>query len=477
MSKLNVGTLRPSEAFTVPKQSTSTRNNTDHQVGSIIYNTDTNSAQVLTANNGWLNMGKGKVTASGGTETTPGDGFKYHAYTQTGNTYNFNISSVGFGATIELLVVAGGGGGGGSHGGGGGGGGGGVLWQPQWFPVVGDYQVRVGAGGLGGPTGSFFTNGYYYTGQGDGTFFHGRRGEDSYIRKTNDSQITFLAIGGGGGMESFYTNNEQRTKTTSNYWSKSDGFEERDGGSGGGSGDHYSGVQGWESHNTGGRCTQGNFGGYGYGNSGGGRFAWGVGPHNGPYNRRDVSGIAQFPEGVAHANGGFMPRYRGMNGHGQDTGHGQPHEAAGGGGAGGYELGRNGSNTDYGQVNWPALVKGWSQSAPGSGGPGRYFPGFEAWGTTEINGTSGDKGWFGGGGDGGQYYYTTNGQRGPNNKGGGGGQGSHYDPNYNQVAGDGLPNTGGGGGGGSQNNAGGGSQVGNPAGSGGSGIVLIRYKV
>ena len=477
MSKLNVGTLRPSEAFTVPKQSTSTRNNTDHQVGSIIYNTDTNSAQVLTANNGWLNMGKGKVTASGGTETTPGDGFKYHAYTQTGNTYNFNISSVGFGATIELLVVAGGGGGGGSHGGGGGGGGGGVLWQPQWFPVVGDYQVRVGAGGLGGPTGSFFTNGYYYTGQGDGTFFHGRRGEDSYIRKTNDSQITFLAIGGGGGMESFYTNNEQRTKTTSNYWSKSDGFEERDGGSGGGSGDHYGGVQSWETHNTGGRCTQGNFGGYGYGNSGGGRFAWGVGPHNGPYNRRDVSGIAQFPEGVAHANGGFMPRYRGMNGHGQDTGHGQPHEAAGGGGAGGYELGRNGSNTDYGQVNWPALVKGWSQSAPGSGGPGRYFPGFEAWGTTEINGTSGDKGWFGGGGDGGQYYYTTNGQRGPNNKGGGGGQGSHYDPNYNQVAGDGLPNTGGGGGGGSQNNAGGGSQVGNPAGSGGSGIVLIRYKV
>ena len=475
MSKLNVGTLRPSEAFTVPKQSTSTRNNTDHQVGSIIYNTDTNSAQVLTANNGWLNMGKGKVTASGGTETTPGDGFKYHAYTQTGNTYNFNISSVGFGATIELLVVAGGGGGGGSHGGGGGGGGGGVLWQPQWFPVVGDYQVRVGAGGLGGPTGSFFTNGYYYTGQGDGTFFHGRRGEDSYIRKTNDSQITFLAIGGGGGMESFYTNNEQRTKTTSNYWSKSDGFEERDGGSGGGSGDHYSGVQGWESHNTGGRCTQGNFGGYGYGNSGGGRFAWGVGPHNGPYNRRDVSGIAQFPEGVAHANGGFMPRYRGMNGHGQDTGHGQPHEAAGGGGAGGYELGRNGSNTDYGQVNWPALVKGWSQSAPGSGGPGRYFPGFEYWGTTETNGTSGNRGWFGGGGDGGQYWYTTNGARGPNNKGGGGGAGC-YGYNNSVAATSGIANTGGGGGGGSSNNTGGGNQGGFHGGDGGSGIVLIRYK-
>ena len=475
MSKLNVGTLRPTEAFTVPLQNTSTRNNTDHQVGSIIYNTDTNSAQVLTANDGWLNMGKGKVVASGGTETTPGDGYKYHAYTQTGNTYTFTISSVGFGATIELLVVAGGGGGGGSHGGGGGGGGGGVLWQPQWFPVVGDYQVRVGAGGIGGPTGSYFTNGYYYTGQGDGNFFHGLRGEDSYLRKSNDSQITFLAIGGGGGMESFYTNNEQRTKTSTNYWNKSDAFEERDGGSGGGSGDHYSGVQSWETHNTGGRCTQGNFGGYGYGNSGGGRFAWGVGPHNGPYNRRDVSGIAQYPSGTAHSNGGFMPRYRGMNGHGQDTGHGQPHEGAGGGGAGGYELGRNGSNTDYGQVNWPATVKGWSDSAPGSGGPGRYFAGFESWGTTETNGTSGTRGWFGGGGDGGQYWYNTNGDRGPNNKGGGGGAGAHQHNGY--YATNGLANTGGGGGGGSQNNAGGGSQTGEPAGSGGSGIVLIRYKV
>ena len=67
MSQLNVGTLRPSEAFTVPLQSTSVRNNTNHAVGSIIYNTDTNAAQVLTANDGWLNLGKGKVIATGGT--------------------------------------------------------------------------------------------------------------------------------------------------------------------------------------------------------------------------------------------------------------------------------------------------------------------------------------------------------------------------------------------------------------------------
>ena len=146
----------------------------------------------------------------------------------------------------------------------------------------------------------YYTNGYYYTGQGDGNFFHGRRGEDSYLRKTNDSQITFLAIGGGGGMESFYTNNEQRTKTSTNYWGQSDAFDERDGGSGGGSGDHYTGVQSWVTHNTGGRCTQGNFGGYGYGNSGGGRMANGVGPHNGPYNRKSNG---EYPSGNGGGDG------------------------------------------------------------------------------------------------------------------------------------------------------------------------------
>ena len=471
MSKLNVGTLRPSEAFTVPIQNTSTRNSTDHQVGSIIYNTDTNAAQVLTSGNGWLNLGKGKVIASGGTESTSG-GFKYHAFTQTGNNFTFTITSVGFLASIELLVVAGGGGGGGSHASGGGGGAGGILWQPQWFPEPGTYTVRVGAGGVGGKTGSYYTNGYYYTGQGDGSFFHGRRGEDSYLRKNDDSQITFLAIGGGGGMESFYTNNEQRSKTPTNYWNKPDGHEEKNGGSGGGSGDHYSGVQSWVTHNLGGRSTQGNFGGYGYGNSGGSRYAYGPGPHNGPYGRKNNG---DYPQGNAGGDGGFVPRYRGMNGHGQDNGHSQPHEGAGGGGAGGYELGHNGSNTDYGQVNWPALVKGWSRTAPGSGGPGRYFPGFESWGTTETNGTTGNRGWFGGGGDGGQYWYTTNGQRGPNNKGGGGGAGC-YGYNNSVAATNGLANTGGGGGGGSSNNTGGGNQGGFHGGDGGSGIVLIRYK-
>ena len=133
MSKLTVGTLRPSEAFTVPLQTTAERNAANHVVGAIIYNTDTGAAQVLTSNNGWLNLGKGKIQATGGTVTEPGDGYKYHAYTQTGSTYTFSVTSVGFQASIELLVVAGGGGGGGSHGGGGGGGAGGVVWQPQWF--------------------------------------------------------------------------------------------------------------------------------------------------------------------------------------------------------------------------------------------------------------------------------------------------------------------------------------------------------
>ena len=475
MSKLNVGTLRPTSAFTVPKQTTAVRNATDHPVGAIIYNTTTNAAQVLTANDGWLNLGKGKVTATGGTISEPGNGWKYHVFTNTSAPTTFEITSVGFQAYCEVLVVAGGGGGGGSHSGGGGGGAGGILWQPQWFPAVGTYSVTVGAGGQGGPPGSFYTSGYYYTGQGDGNFFHGRRGGNSSITLNTDPQLKFIAIGGGGGMESFYTNNEQRSKTTTNFWGNTDGLEERDGGCGGGSGDFYEGVQGWPTHNTGGRCVQGNFGGYGYGNGGGSRYAYGIGPQNGPYPRKNDG---SYPQGNGGGDGGFVPRYYGMNGHGQDSTHGQPHEGAGGGGCGGFELGRNGSDLSYGNnINWPATVRGWGYYAPGSGGPGRFFPGFEYWGTNETNGTSGTLGWFGGGGDGGQYYYTTNGQRGPNNKGGGGGQGSHWDPNYNQAASNGLPNTGGGGGGGSSNNNGGGTGGGTFAGTGGSGIVIIRYKV
>jgi len=469
MSSINVDILKPTSAFTIPKVTTAQRNAGSYTNGSIIYNTDTNVAQVLTATKGWLNIGSGKIIATGGTKTTPGDGWVYHAFTSTG-TSTFEITSVGFQAYCEVLVVAGGGGGGGSHSGGGGGGAGGIVWNPIWYPKTGIYTVTVGAGGLGGPPGSFNTNGYYYTGQGDGTFFHGRRGGNSSIVHSTDSQLRMLAIGGGGGMESFYTNNSQRSVGNSN----GTGHEERDGGCGGGSGDFYQGIQSWVTHNTGGRTIQGNFGGFGYGNSGGSRYAFGVGPHNGPYGRKPNG---DYPQGNGGGDGGYVPVYNGMNGHGQDYTHGQPHEGAGGGGCGGYELGRMGSDTNgSANVNWPANVRGWGASAPGAGGPGRFFPGFIYWGTNQTNGTSGTLGWFGGGGDGGQYYYTTNGQRGPNNKGGGGGQGSHWDPNYNQAAGNGLPNTGGGGGGGSSNNNGGGVQGGTRAGSGGSGIVIIRYK-
>ena len=122
MSQLNVGTLRPSEAFTVPLQTTAERNATNHAVGAIIYNTNTNAAQVLTSNDGWLNLGKGKVVASGGTVSEPGNGWKYHVFTNTSGTGTFTVTSVGFQAYAEVLVVAGGGGGGGSHSGGGGGG-------------------------------------------------------------------------------------------------------------------------------------------------------------------------------------------------------------------------------------------------------------------------------------------------------------------------------------------------------------------
>ena len=59
------------------------------------------------------------VVAAGGTETIPGDGYKYHTFTSNGTLV------VTTGGDVECLVIAGGGGGGSFAGGAGGAGG----WQ------------------------------------------------------------------------------------------------------------------------------------------------------------------------------------------------------------------------------------------------------------------------------------------------------------------------------------------------------------
>ena len=216
---------------------------------------------------------------------------------------------------------------------------------------------------------------------------HGKKGGNSTF-----GDIT--AIGGGGGNESFYTNSIFK-----------------DGGSGGGGGDYYTGVSsgGW----LGGNAQQGNSGGgIGYGNPGGSR---------GP--------------GGPTAN--------------EDGTHAQPHEGAGGGGAGGVPTGGN-------------------SSTPSNGGIGRQYTQFAAWGSPA--------GWFSGGGGGGWYYYGPHTKTNTNVGGyfGGGGKGADAGPGFD--AGDltgmaGVPNSGGGGGGGSGNNNG---RWG--FNKGGSGIVVLRYQ-
>jgi hypothetical protein len=82
------------------------------------------------------------LSATGGTVSTPGNGFKYHTFTSPGN---FVVS--GGSAFIELLMIAGGGGAGAPLGSGGGGGG---LVNHNAFQVSpGTYPVAVGAGGAG----------------------------------------------------------------------------------------------------------------------------------------------------------------------------------------------------------------------------------------------------------------------------------------------------------------------------------------
>ena len=86
------------------------------------------------------------LSATGGTTTTPGNGYKYHFFTSPGT---FTVSSRGnLGGTIDYVLIAGGGGGG--YDDGGGGGAGGYVENLSYITSVGDYPITIGAGGAGG---------------------------------------------------------------------------------------------------------------------------------------------------------------------------------------------------------------------------------------------------------------------------------------------------------------------------------------
>lgn len=79
---------------------------------------------------------------SGGTVTTPGDGYEYHDFTSNGTLV---VSTEGY---LEYLMVGGGAGGGGSICGGGGAGGEGFLVVKVM--AAGSYAIVIGVGGAGG---------------------------------------------------------------------------------------------------------------------------------------------------------------------------------------------------------------------------------------------------------------------------------------------------------------------------------------
>ena len=78
------------------------------------------------------------------TPYTPGDGYQYYVFTNTGT---FTVSNTSL-SNADILVV-GGGGAGGQNNGGGGGGGGAVVYSPNITIPVSSYNITVGTGGTG----------------------------------------------------------------------------------------------------------------------------------------------------------------------------------------------------------------------------------------------------------------------------------------------------------------------------------------
>ena len=122
----------------------------------------------------------GLITATGGTQFVPGDGFKYHLFLEPGT---FEVLGYGDVAphTIDFLCVAGGGAGGNSQGGGGGAGGI-VEGSIPKDPTIPEYDITVGAGGATTP----------------GSNTDGGSGGDSKIEYPGGPNYV-LAKGGGGG--------------------------------------------------------------------------------------------------------------------------------------------------------------------------------------------------------------------------------------------------------------------------------------
>ncbi len=137
------------------------------------------------------------AVVSGGTVTTPGDGYQYHTFTTSG-TLAISSSAI----TADVLVV-GAGGAGGRNFGGGGGGGGGVLFHASQSIAVGSYAVTVAPTAALGSAGTASSIGSLYSATGGaagggvvGSGFGANSGGSSGV-PTSSSNSTANAGGSG----------------------------------------------------------------------------------------------------------------------------------------------------------------------------------------------------------------------------------------------------------------------------------------
>ena len=150
---------------------------------------------------------KGPLTASGGTLTEPGNGYKYHFF---GGGGTFEILELGNGK-IDLIMIAGGGGGGNDDGGGGGAGG--MIEKLEFSIAQQTYPIVIGGGGSGGTYPTRPNNG-------------------------SDTTAFSLTAKGGGFGGGAYTGSGAPSQPNG-YWNAGN-----PGGSGGGSGDDGAGGAG-----------------------------------------------------------------------------------------------------------------------------------------------------------------------------------------------------------------------------------------
>ena len=225
-------------------------------VGTLVYNSTTNTAQVYTPD-GWVDFGANEIfSATGGTiDSSSRPGYNVHTFTTPGS---FTVNSGS--KTVEYLVIAGGGGGGRGNPNvyGGGGGGAGGYRTGTLLVTTGDYPVVRGGGGAKAPTAN--SKGSPGTDSNFGTITSTGGGYGAACFASNGDEVGGPGGSGGGGgtyASPPYPGQPGGTGNAGGYTPAegTDGGRSGDsghGGGGGGGGASQSGFDGIPSTNTGG---------------------------------------------------------------------------------------------------------------------------------------------------------------------------------------------------------------------------------